>query len=118
MTQVSCESRDHTWALGPGPRVLDVTLGIPLLLLGLIPMAVIALALLLTQGRPVLFVQCRLGRGERTFTLHKFRTLPAGQRVPGSSPLPIRTRRQHSHPGCDKRGWTNYRSCTMCCAAP
>ena len=78
MTQVSCESRGYTWALGPGPRALDVTLGIPLLLLALIPMAVIALALLLTQGRPILFVQCRLGRGERRFTLHKFRTLPAG----------------------------------------
>ena len=78
MKEMSCHSSGHTWALGPGPRALDLVLGIPLLLIGLIPMAVIALVLLLTQARPVLFVQCRLGRGERTFTLHKFRTLPTG----------------------------------------
>ncbi|MGH8958153.1 MAG: sugar transferase [Acidimicrobiia bacterium] len=38
-------------------------------------MAVIALAILVTEGRPVLFAQPRVGLNGRTFTLWKFRTM-------------------------------------------
>src|SRR6266487_97224 len=38
-------------------------------------MAAIAVAILLTDGRPLLFRQTRLGRGRRRFTIFKFRTM-------------------------------------------
>jgi lipopolysaccharide/colanic/teichoic acid biosynthesis glycosyltransferase len=38
-------------------------------------MAAIAAAILLTDGRPLLFRQTRLGRGRRPFTILKFRTM-------------------------------------------
>lgn len=45
-----------------------------LLLLGL-PLAVIALVILITDGRPICFYQARPGKGEKLFTLMKFRTM-------------------------------------------
>src|SRR5262245_66162772 len=38
-------------------------------------MAAIAAAILLADGRPLLFRQTRLGRGRRPFTILKFRTM-------------------------------------------
>jgi lipopolysaccharide/colanic/teichoic acid biosynthesis glycosyltransferase len=71
-------------ALEPIPawkRVLDVTVGgVALILLS--PLMLVAAALIrLTSAGPVLFRQARVGRGERTFTMLKFRTMrvaPAG----------------------------------------
>lgn len=75
-------------------RALDCTLlflSVPLWSLAL---GTTALACIVTQGRPVLFVQPRIGRDGRTFLIYKFRTmipdadlhldskgLPIGQRV-------------------------------------
>lgn len=39
---------------------------------------VISLLVMLVDGRPVLFVQDRLGRGGRTFRMYKFRTMRIG----------------------------------------
>lgn len=59
----------------PGKRLLDVLLsGAGLLLLSPL-LLLIALSVALTMGRPVLFRQTRIGRGEQPFTLRKFRTM-------------------------------------------
>src|SRR5258706_3788212 len=56
-------------------RVLDLLLATLFLLLAL-PLAVaIALIVLVTSGRPVLYRGPRVGRGGRVFTMLKFRTL-------------------------------------------
>jgi lipopolysaccharide/colanic/teichoic acid biosynthesis glycosyltransferase/ribosomal protein S18 acetylase RimI-like enzyme len=58
-------------------RALDVG-GAALALVLLSPiLAWVALALLVTQGRPILFRQGRPGRGGRIFTIMKFRTMRA-----------------------------------------
>ena len=59
-------------------RVFDLALALPLLVLAAAPMALVALALWLADGSPVLFRQRRPGLGGRTFTLVKFRTMRAG----------------------------------------
>lgn len=56
-------------------RILDV-LGSLIALILLAPVLTIAaLAVLLSDGRPVLFVQSRVGRGGREFGMLKFRTM-------------------------------------------
>ncbi len=59
----------------PATRVVDVVLAAVLLLLTAPLLAVLALAIRLVDGAPVLFVQRRLGRGGVPFHLHKLRTL-------------------------------------------
>ncbi|HET8605940.1 MAG TPA: sugar transferase, partial [Gaiellaceae bacterium] len=59
-------------------RVLDVVLAALLLLLTLPLTAVIALAVLVGDGRPFLYHGPRVGRAGRFFTIHKFRTLRVG----------------------------------------
>lgn len=55
--------------------VLDMLLCVLVMPLALLMMVVIALAILRDSGRPVLFVQERIGRGGRRFRMFKFRTL-------------------------------------------
>ncbi|MCI4065259.1 sugar transferase [Micromonospora sp. R77] len=65
-------------------RIMDVLIA-SLLLVVLSPvMAVIALAILATAGRPILFRQVRPGRHGRPFTMCKFRTMRAPR--PGEQP--------------------------------
>lgn len=56
-------------------RLVDVCGAAVLLAVGLVPMAVVALAVHADVGRPVLFVQERPGLGGRPFRLYKFRTM-------------------------------------------
>jgi exopolysaccharide biosynthesis polyprenyl glycosylphosphotransferase len=56
-------------------RLLDVFLASVLLVLLLPLAAIVALAILLEDGRPVLFSQTRAGIGGRPFTMWKFRTM-------------------------------------------
>ena len=65
------------------PRVVDVALASAGLVLAAPAMALIAIAILVDSGRPVMLVQERLGRGCVPFGMHKFRTLRvhAGDRV-------------------------------------
>lgn len=62
-----------------GKRPFDLLVGSALLVLALPVMAVVALALVVTQGRPILFRQVRPGLGGRPFTILKFRTMQRGE---------------------------------------
>ncbi len=70
-----------------GKRLFDLLLTVPGLILVSPIMAVIALALYLTEGRPILFCQERPGLNGKLFTLYKFRSMR--NRSDGSGlPLP------------------------------
>ncbi len=56
-------------------RGTDLSLGLILLLLAIPVMFVVALAVLVTSGRPVLYRQERMGLDGRTFTILKFRSM-------------------------------------------
>jgi exopolysaccharide biosynthesis polyprenyl glycosylphosphotransferase len=56
-------------------RTLDIALTVPGLLVALPLMAVVALAILILDGRPILFRQQRVGRHGVPFTIYKFRTM-------------------------------------------
>lgn len=58
-----------------GSRALDLAIGVPLVIVALPVMALVALALMVAQGTPVLFRQQRPGRAGVPFTLVKFRTM-------------------------------------------
>jgi exopolysaccharide biosynthesis polyprenyl glycosylphosphotransferase len=51
-----------------GASLLGLVLGLPL-------MAIIALLIWITSGRPIIFKQSRVGRDEDLFTIYKFRTM-------------------------------------------
>jgi lipopolysaccharide/colanic/teichoic acid biosynthesis glycosyltransferase len=59
-------------------RTLDLAVAAVALVAAAPIMLLAALAILLTSGGPVLFRQSRVGRGERPFTMLKFRTMRAG----------------------------------------
>jgi lipopolysaccharide/colanic/teichoic acid biosynthesis glycosyltransferase len=59
-------------------RALDVVLASLFLLLSLPVSLTIALLVLVTSGRPVLYRGERVGRGAHVFTMYKFRTLKRG----------------------------------------
>jgi lipopolysaccharide/colanic/teichoic acid biosynthesis glycosyltransferase len=59
-------------------RTLDVGLALVLFVLTLPLTTLIALAVLVTDGRPVVYRGQRVGRGGRFFTINKFRTLRVG----------------------------------------
>ena len=60
------------------PRWFEVASSLALLALASPLLAVAAVAVAVTTGRPVLFRQQRVGRDGRLFTLLKFRTMPVG----------------------------------------
>jgi lipopolysaccharide/colanic/teichoic acid biosynthesis glycosyltransferase len=59
-------------------RVLDVGLSLLFLVIAAIPIGLIALAIVATSGRPVLYKGQRVGRGGNFYTMLKFRTLRPG----------------------------------------
>lgn len=58
-----------------GKRLFDITLATILLIPASIIMLVVAMVLLVAQGRPILFVQWRMKTPDRAFPLIKFRTM-------------------------------------------
>ncbi|MFC5264781.1 sugar transferase [Kribbella qitaiheensis] len=68
--------------VGPGRRLLDLAVASVLLILVAPLVAVIAVLILVTSGRPVFFSQSRVGEHGRRFTLYKLRTM----RVVASGP--------------------------------
>jgi len=63
----------------PAKRVFDVCGAVGGFLFFGPVMACVAAAILLDDGRPVLFRQARLGRGRRTFAIVKFRSMRDGR---------------------------------------
>jgi len=59
-------------------RAMDLMITIPVVILLLPLWMVVSLAILLDGGRPVLFRQTRLGRGNRFFRMLKFRSMRQG----------------------------------------
>ncbi len=68
-------------------RTLDFALAATALLLWAIPIALIAAAVRLSMGRPVLFRQVRPGRDRKPITVYKFRTMTDARGDDGQ-PLP------------------------------
>ncbi|WP_315764533.1 exopolysaccharide biosynthesis polyprenyl glycosylphosphotransferase [Sphingomonas sp. Y38-1Y] len=68
-------------------RMLDIGLSLPALI-GLLPLlAIVALLVKATSKGPVLFVQTRIGQGNRLFQMYKFRSM----RVEGSDGAGVRS---------------------------
>lgn len=65
-------------------RLFDITIAASVLLLLSPLIALIALAIKLDDGGPVLFVQDRVGRNRRKFRCYKFRTIIVGAETNGS----------------------------------
>src|SRR5262245_41069412 len=59
-------------------RLMDLSLALLALPFALVLGLLCALAILVQSGRPIFFVQDRIGRGGRRFRIYKFRTMPAG----------------------------------------
>ena len=71
--------RQATPAAPKAKRLFDVVGAAAGLLVFSPVMAVLAAAILVEDGRPVLFRQVRLGRARRPFTIVKFRTMTGGR---------------------------------------
>jgi exopolysaccharide biosynthesis polyprenyl glycosylphosphotransferase len=56
-------------------RALDIALALLGLIMGLPFMAIIALWILIEDGRPVIFSQQRVGMNNKKYTMHKFRSM-------------------------------------------
>jgi lipopolysaccharide/colanic/teichoic acid biosynthesis glycosyltransferase len=86
-------------------RTLDIALSLLFLAISAIPILLIALAILATSGRPILYRGQRVGRGGHFYTMLKFRTLRAGaeERLGPflGSDLVARTRAERTRAG----GW-------------
>ena len=59
-------------------RVLDILLSLIGILIGGIPMLIVALAIKLDSPGPVLFKQDRIGKGGKVFKIYKFRSMCVG----------------------------------------
>ena len=59
----------------PAKRALDLVLSVPAAILGLPLIVLIAVILLIRQGRPILYVSERMKTHETPFNLYKFRTM-------------------------------------------
>lgn len=68
-------SRRRPLPYDPLKRALDIAVSVALLVVAAPVLAVLALAVRLSLGGPVLFRQQRPGRDGRLFTLYKFRTM-------------------------------------------
>lgn len=64
-------------------RLADILLVLAVAAPVLIVVALAAVAILIAMGRPVFFVQDRVGRGGRVFRMWKLRTMHCGERIVG-----------------------------------
>ena len=71
-------------------RMLDLLVASLTLLLGAIPMLVVALITKLDSPGPILFKQTRLGRRKKPFTMLKFRSMPTS--IPKDTPTHLLTK--------------------------
>lgn len=59
-------------------RLFDIFFSLLAIIVLAIPMAVIAIIIMATDGRPVVFRQERVGLGNKTFKIRKFRSMKVG----------------------------------------
>ena len=78
-------------------RVLDVIMAVTLLILLSPLLVVIAVAVRFDSRGPVLFRQKRLGKGQKCFTMYKFRSMIVGSRAVGYGEC-LSSRRRPHHP--------------------
>ena len=70
-------------------RAFDLTLALPLLAVAALPLLLVALAVRVVDGAPVLFRQTRPGRDGRPFELLKLRTMRAGSEPDAARLTPL-----------------------------
>lgn len=58
-----------------GKRIFDLVVVIFLLPFFTVLAVIVSVMILITMGRPILFIQARIGRNEKTFNIYKFRTM-------------------------------------------
>jgi len=63
-------------------RLFDIGIAAVALLLLTLPLSLVAVAILLVDGKPVFYPQRRIGRGGRSFWLYKFRTMRSAEDGP------------------------------------
>lgn len=84
----TCQAHDATCPRYQGKRLLDLVIlmlmAMPALVIGMVS----AMAILLEDGRPVLFRQVRVGRDGQPFVLLKLRTMTKTRRRPDAFPEP------------------------------
>lgn len=76
------------WSVSPARRFCDVAVSVLVLVLFSLPMLAIALLVRLSSPGPAIFVQDRVGRCGKLFSIYKFRTMTAS----GASSGPTLTR--------------------------
>ena len=82
-----------------GKPIFDRLVALALLVLVLPTMAIVALVVWLSLGRPVVLRQARVGLGGVHFTVYKFRTMRPDRRAPRNESFPGADRRMtHKHP--------------------
>ena len=74
-TAVSPQIPVSDWCDSRFKRVFDFALALSLFIVGLPVLVLIASLIKLTSSGPILFKQVRLGKGGRSFKIHKFRTM-------------------------------------------
>lgn len=77
---------------------LDMMIASVVLLLALPLMAIVALVVFVSLGRPILLRQQRVGRGGQLFTVLKFRTMQPDRRAGAAGYDGFDRRRTHKHP--------------------
>lgn len=104
-TAAGTTARGHaSGKLVRGKRAMDVSLSLAALGVFAPVTAAAALCIRREDGGPVLFVQERVGRGRRPFSILKLRTMRGGEIT-------------RSGAGCARPGSTRRRSSSTCCAA-
>ena len=78
-------------------RAVDVTLGSALAVASLPVAAVLASAVRVGLGKPVLYEQQRIGQNGELFTIYKFRTMRPDRRRRDVDDMPVATDRRTGH---------------------
>ena len=65
-------------------RIIDIFIALLVLIIGLIPMLIIALIVMIDSPGPAIFKQDRIGRGAKVFKFYKFRSMRQNAEHTGS----------------------------------
>ena len=83
--KVDCDSTSE-WSTSATKRLFDSSVSLLVLAVFALPMMLVAILVRITSPGPSIFVQQRVGRGGRLFSIYKFRTMACSSRdCPGPS---------------------------------